>query len=146
MSQNEIVSSRIFNAPKSLLYKAWTEAQHLAAWWGPRDFRNTFITFEPVPGGLWDFIMHGPDGTDYHNQSRFTEIIPNEKIVFDHLTGHTFKAIAYFDEENGQTRFTFKMIFDSTEECEKVRSIITTSNEENFDRLEAELNSMMPES
>lgn len=68
-ADREITISRVFNAPRELVFRAWTEPQHLAQWWGPKNFTNTFHQFDPRPGGDWRFIMHGPNGTDYPNYS-----------------------------------------------------------------------------
>jgi len=64
---NEIVSSREFEAPRELLFQAWTNPDLLARWWGPKGFTNTFHEFDMKPGGTWRFVMHGPDGVDYPN-------------------------------------------------------------------------------
>ena len=66
----EIISSRIFHAPVDQVFKAWSDPVTIAKWWGTHGFTNTFHQFNFAPGGVWDFIMHGPDGTDYKNNSR----------------------------------------------------------------------------
>ena len=63
-SDREIAITRLFNAPRELLWKVWTEPKHIAQWWGPKGFTNTIHKMEVKPGGRWDFIMHGPDGVD----------------------------------------------------------------------------------
>jgi uncharacterized protein YndB with AHSA1/START domain len=80
--------------------------------------------------------MHGPDGNNYPNKSVFDEIVPNEKIVFTHLSGHVFKVTAIFEKRQENTFLTFQMVFDSEDECKKVKSFILKANEENLDRLE----------
>ena len=69
LSDREIVTTRVFDAPRELVFKAWTDPDHLAKWWGPKGFTNTFQEFDMRPGGVWRFIMHGPDGVDYKNKS-----------------------------------------------------------------------------
>ncbi len=140
MADREIVTTRLFHHPCERVFRAWTEPDHLARWWGPKGFTNTFEEFNPKPGGAWKFVMHGPDGTDYHNKSVFVEIIKPEKIVFDHLMPmHRFRVTTTFTEEAGRTRVTFRMRFETAEECERIKAYVVTANEENFDRLEAEL-------
>ena len=69
LSDREIVTTRVFNAARELVFKAWTDPDHLVHWWGPKGFTNTFQEFDLRPGGIWRFVMHGPDGVDYKNKS-----------------------------------------------------------------------------
>src|SRR5262245_39921619 len=86
-SDREIVSARTFALPRDVGFAAWTGPARLARCWGPKGFTNTFEKFDLWPGGVWRFVMHGPDGTDYRNESVFVEIVPPERIVFDHVSG-----------------------------------------------------------
>ncbi len=138
----EIVSTRVVNAPRERVFRAWTEAEHLRQWWGPKGFTNTFQEFDPRPGGAWRFVMHGPDGTDYPNESRFVEVVEPERIVFDHACAPLFRVTATFEDELGKTKVVFKMVFENAAVCAKLRNICVPSNEENFDRLETELAKM----
>jgi len=138
-SDREIVSTRALAWPRERVFRAWTESEHLARWWGPRGFTNTFQEFDPKPGGRWQFVMHGPNGADYPNQSVFVEIVKPERIVFDHLSAPAFRVTATFAEEAAKTRLTFRMLFETAAECDKVKGFAVGANEENFDRLEAEL-------
>jgi uncharacterized protein YndB with AHSA1/START domain len=135
----EIVTTRVVHAPRELVWKAWTDPDHLASWWGPRGFRNTFRTFELRAGGHWRFVMHGPDGSDYENESIFREVAPPERLVFDHVSEHPFRVTATFESVGDETRVTFRMLHETVEACGKVRSFVVEANEQNFDRLEAEL-------
>src|SRR5215210_6810903 len=93
----EIISRRIIDAPRELVFRAFSEPAHLAQWWGPKGFRNTFHEFDLRPGGYWRFIMHGPDGTDYRNECVFIEIVKPERIVFRHLKPvHEFQMTLTF--------------------------------------------------
>jgi uncharacterized protein YndB with AHSA1/START domain len=137
-----IVTSRIINVPVTNVYEAWTNPEILARWWGPNGFTNTFEKYELVPGGEWVFVMHGPDGTDYPNKSIFVEILENQKLVFDHVSGHRFRVMATFVEAgNNKTLLTFRMLFEDIAEYEKIKSFVIEANEQNFDKLEAILNS-----
>ena len=138
-SDREIVTTRVLAWPRERVFRAWTEPEHLARWWGPKGFTNTFQEFDPRPGGRWQFVMHGPNGADYPNQSVFVEIVKTERIVFDHLSGPAFQVTATFAEEAGKTRLTFRMLFETAAECDKVKGFAVGANEENLDRLEAEL-------
>jgi uncharacterized protein YndB with AHSA1/START domain len=138
-SDREIVTTRLLAWPRDLVFRAWTEPEHLARWWGPKGFTNTFQEFDLRPGGRWQFVMHGPNGADHPNQSVFVEIVKPERIVFDHVSAPAFQVTATFAEEAGKTRLTFRMLFATAAECEKVKGLVVRANEENFDRLEAEL-------
>jgi uncharacterized protein YndB with AHSA1/START domain len=141
-SDREIVTTRIIDAPRELVFKAWTDPEHLAQWWGPKGFTNTFQEFDMRPGGVWRFVMHGPDGVDYKNKSVFAEIVRPERIVFQHVSGPQFQVTVTFDEQAGKTRLTFHMLFDTAAECAKVKGFAVEANEQNFDRLEAQLATM----
>ena len=138
-AEREIVSTRVFDWPREHVFKAWTDPDHLARWWGPKGFSNTFQEFDLRPGGVWRFVMHGPNGVDYQNKSVFVEIATPERIVFDHVSGPVFQVTATFTELSGKTRLTFRMVFETPAECDRVRGFAVEANEENFDRLEAEL-------
>jgi len=83
--------------------------------------------------------MDGPDGTDYKNESVFREIEQPARIVFDHVSSPRFRVVATFDAECGKTRVTFRMIFESVEALERVKSFVPECNEQNFDRLAVQL-------
>jgi len=143
VADREIVSMRTINAPREQVWKAWTEPEHLAKWWGPKGFTNTIHEFDMRPGGTWRFVMHGPDGVDYHNESIFVEIVKSERIVFQHLKPmHKFQVTTTFEDLGDKTHLTFHMRFESAAECGKVRIYAIDANEQNFDRLEAELAKM----
>ena len=92
ISPKEIISTRIINAPREKVYRAFANPQHLKNWWGPAGFTNTFYEFDFRAGGKWKFTMHAPDGANYENESEFVEIVENEKIVFNSIR-FTFEAL-----------------------------------------------------
>ena len=83
-ADREIVISRDIDAPRELVFEAFTEVRHLSQWWGPEGFTTTTRSFEFRVGGEWDFVMHGPDGTDYKEWITWTEIAPPERIALLH--------------------------------------------------------------
>lgn len=135
----ELISSRTFPLPRSAVFAAWTDPARLARWWGPAGFRNTFAVCEPRSGGAWRFTMHGPDGKDYANESVFTEVVAPERIVIDHVCPPRFTLTATFAEAAGRTTLTWRMRFESAAVCAALRPICVPANEQNFDRLEADL-------
>jgi uncharacterized protein YndB with AHSA1/START domain len=78
----ELVITRVFDAPRDLVYKAWTEPEHLAQWWGPHGFTNPVCEVDVRPGGAIYIVMRGPDGTDYPMSGTFQEVVPPERLVF----------------------------------------------------------------
>ena len=117
----EISATRVFDAPRELVWKMWSESRHIAQWWGPNGFTNTIHKMDFRPGGEWRFVMHGPDGTDYRNKFVFGEIVKPELITLSHTSGPIFDAIITFsDEGRGKTRVMWRMIFETSALREKV--------------------------
>jgi uncharacterized protein YndB with AHSA1/START domain len=115
-SDRELLITRILDAPVELVWEVWTSPEHLALWWGPNGFTNTIQEMDLQPGGEWNLVMHGPDGTDYKNKSIFKEIIPFKKIVYEHITGPKFVATITFESQGEQTNLSWHMLFDTVEE------------------------------
>ena len=90
-----IIGIREFDAPRELVFSVWTDAKHLAQWWGPNGFTTTTSRFEFRPGGVWRFVMHGPDGRDYQNRVTFDEIVPPERIVYRHGGGEDVEPVQF---------------------------------------------------
>lgn len=137
---SEIVTTRIINHPIATVYEAWANPDHLKKWWGPAGFTNTFNEFDFRPGGKWRFIMHGPEKGNYANECEFIKIEKPNLIAWKRHSKPLFQVVATFEEVNdNKTSITFKMLFDSPEECNKLKPYVVDKNEENFDKLEAEL-------
>ncbi|WP_026905557.1 SRPBCC family protein [Pedobacter glucosidilyticus] len=133
----EIVSTRIFNTTQQNLFQAWANPQYLKKWWGPKGFTNTFNEFDFRVGGKWSFIMHGPDKGNYANECEFIKIIEPSLIAWKRHSKPLFQVVASFEEiSHKQTKLVFKMVFDTAEECEKLKPFVVDKNEENFDKLE----------
>jgi len=142
-ADREIVSTRVFDAPRERVFRAFSDPRVLARWWGPDGFTSTFQEFDFRPGGAWRFVMHGPGGADYRNASDFIEVVSPERIVLEHLRPmHRFRMTMTFADEAGKTRLTWRMEFESVAELERVRAFIPVANEQNFDRLQAQLAAM----
>lgn len=109
----EIVATRVFDAPCDVVFSMWSDAEHLAHWWGPHGFTITTHEFDFRPGGAWRFIMHGPDGTDYKNHIVYDEIEQPSRIAYSHVSGPLFDAVATFEEQGEQTAVTVRMTFES---------------------------------
>jgi uncharacterized protein YndB with AHSA1/START domain len=136
----EYVCNRLIDAPREKVFAAFSDPEQLVKWWGPNGFTNTIKKFDFRVGGDWFLTMHGPDGTDYRNESVFVKIIEPERIVYDHLrTMHRFLMEMTYFEFDGKTRLTWRQRFESPEEWEKVKAFVPAANEQNFDRLEQHL-------
>ena len=139
-SSLEVVTTRVLNFPIQSVYKAWTSPEQLQKWWGPKGFTNTFHEFDLRVGGKWKFIMHGPDNKDYPNESEFVKIVEPELLVFNHLSNPVFQVRTEFTEVTSvSTRVTFRMIFPTQELFDALKNYVPEKNEENFDRMETEL-------
>lgn len=118
-SDREVGTSRYVDAPPDLVFRAFTEVRHLARWWGPEGFSTTTRSFEFREGGVWDFVMHGPDGTDYQEWIRWQEIVPGQRITLLHGEfaddPDAFESTLEFATEGGGTRIDFTTVFPTRE-------------------------------
>jgi uncharacterized protein YndB with AHSA1/START domain len=143
MKNREILSSRIINSPVETVYQAFENPNHLKNWWGPEGFTNTIHEFDLRVGGNWILTMHGPEKGNYENSSVFKTVLPNKLISWERKSQPLFDMeIAFEKLEEKKTQISFKMIFASAEECEKMRKFVEPKNEENFNRLEREIKTM----
>jgi uncharacterized protein YndB with AHSA1/START domain len=117
----EIFLERVFDAPRKMVWEAWTDPKQLVLWWGPIGFTTTMEEMDVRTGGGWRMVMHGPDGTDYPNKSVFTDVVPYERLCYKLSGGKRggpaaqFEMTATFEEEAGGTRVTLRMVFASAE-------------------------------
>jgi len=112
-ANRELKLARTLNAPVELVWEVWTNPQHLEQWWGPDGFSNTISKMEVKPGGEWDLMMHGPDGTDYKNKSVFREVVPFKKLVYEHVSAPKFLATIEFENQGDKTLLKWHMLFES---------------------------------
>ena len=132
-------TSREITATQKQIFAAFKNAEQLAKWWGPAGFTNTFSQFEFWEGGKWIFTMHGPDGKNYPNESVFEEIIPDEKIVIRHIVQPVFRLTVQISATENGSLVYWKQEFDNEEVAKNVAHIVIPSNEQNLDRLTAEV-------
>ncbi len=122
-ADRSITLTRLVDAPRERVWEAWTEQEHIEKWWGPNGFTVTTKEIDVREGGIWRFVMHGPDGRDYPNHIVFTKLVKPERIEHDHGgdDGRVhFQAVITFEEQSGKTLITMTSIFPSKEELEKV--------------------------
>lgn len=143
MNNNEIHSTRVLNAPVELLYQAFANPLYLKNWWGPHGFTNTIHTFDLKPGGHWNLTMHGPEKGHYENASIFDTVIPNQLVSWKRKTQPLFDMTIVFEKiDDNTSKINFKMLFETVEAAEKIKKFVVPNNEENFDRLEIEIQNM----
>src|SRR3979411_1969791 len=118
-ADREIVISRVISAPRELVFEAFTEVRHLSRWWGPEGFTTTTRAFEFRVGGEWDFVMHGPDGTDYQEWISWTEIAPPERIALLHGESRSdpddFESVLPAAADRAATRIEMRTVFPTRE-------------------------------
>jgi len=115
----EIVISRVIDAPRELVFEVFTEVRHLSRWWGPEGFSTTTQSLEFRVGGEWNFVMHGPDGTDYSEWISWTEIVVPERIALLHGESpgdpNAFEAVLTFEPQGAATRIEMRTVFPTKE-------------------------------
>src|SRR5918999_2285572 len=118
-ADREIVISRVIDAPRDLVFEAFTEVRHLSRWWGPEGFTTTTQSFEFRVGGEWDFVMHGPDGTDYTEWISWGEITPPGRIALLHGGSpgdpNAFESVLTFAPDGAATRIEMRTVFPTKE-------------------------------
>lgn len=117
------------------VYCAFASPDLLASWWGPEGFTSTFEIFEFTPGGRWKFVMHGPDGNDYLNESTFEDLVPHSKIVIHHDCPPNFRLAIELTAEGHGTRVTWNQVFEDVQTAQAVKARAGSANEQNLDRL-----------
>jgi uncharacterized protein YndB with AHSA1/START domain len=114
-ADREIVVSKVIDAPRELVFEAFTDVKHLSQWWGPDGFTTTTRAFEFRAGGEWVFVMHGPDGTDYQEWISWTEIVPPQRIALLHgeRAGdpNAFTSVITFAPDGAATRIEMRTLF-----------------------------------
>ncbi|HEY5825180.1 MAG TPA: SRPBCC family protein [Cyclobacteriaceae bacterium] len=119
-ADRELVITRIFNAPRKLVFEVFTDPKHVIHWWGPNGFTNTIHHMNVKPGGEWKLTMHGPDGTNYPNLITYKEVVNQERLVWWHGSGEEvddsqFESTIIFEDEGKKTKLTMRMVFQTKE-------------------------------
>lgn len=132
-------TQRTIAAPCEQVYSAFRNPEQLARWWGPDGFSNTFREFDLREGGYWRFTMHGPDGKSYPNENLFREVVPNERVVIEHQSDHHFFLTITFSKVGNATVVGWCQLFDTVEHYRDIAEFVAQANEQNLNRLEAEV-------
>jgi len=114
-AERELTITRVFNAPREVVFKAWTDPKQLAEWWGPKGFTNPVCEVDPKPGGALKIVMRAPDGAEYPMKGVFREIVPPSRLVFTNIAvdkdgNHIIEGLTTvtFAEEGGKTKLTLQ--------------------------------------
>lgn len=140
-SQSNVISiTRLYDAPLAAVWEAWAISEEVAQWWGPRGFTLTTHSRDLRTGGHWHYTMHGPDGTDYENTTQYLEVVPMQRMVYDHGGHHDrpplFRVTALFTEHDGRTQLDMSMAFATPEVAAEMRGFIRQAGgEATWDRL-----------
>ena len=132
-------TDRVLPHAPTVVFAAFARRDLLARWWGPNGFTNTFDTFEFRPGGRWTFVMHGPDGSHYRNESVFLAVQAPSSVVVQHVSAPRFVLTVTLAPHDQGTSLTWVQVFEDASVAARVRHIVEPANEENLDRLTAVL-------
>jgi len=137
---NEIKLIRVYDAPVKMVWDAWTDPKQAAHWWGPRGFTITTHSKDFKVGGSWKYTMHGPDGTDYPNYTKFLEVEKYSRMVYDHGGNDDrpplFRVTVNFSETHGKTKMEMTMALATPEAAESTRKFIKkVGGDSTWDRL-----------
>jgi uncharacterized protein YndB with AHSA1/START domain len=135
---SSLTITRMLKAPLQLVWDIWTMPEHVKHWWGPEGFTNSIHKMDVREGGEWEFVMHGPDGTDYRNKHIFKQVIPCEKLVLEHVTAPLFTMTITFEAVGKETRVTIVSDFLTEVQLETVIKVFKADQglRQNMDRLE----------
>jgi len=141
LSDREVVITRIFDAPRELVFKASTDPNLIPQWWGPKRFATTVEKMEVKPGGVWRFIQLDQDGNKYAFNGAYREIVPPEREVhtfeFEGMPGHVILETSTLEEFEGKTKLTVTDLFQSVEDRDGMfNSGMKEGSTESMDRLE----------
>lgn len=136
-SNAALCTERVLSASPPKIFATFEQPDRLAQWWGPNGFTNTFEQFEFKPGGRWVFVMHGPNGANYPNESVFRVIQPDTQIVIEHVSPPRFTLTVTLTARGDRTHLAWVQEFESPEVAARLRPLCEPANEQNLDRLES---------
>lgn len=145
--KQEIVITRVFDAPRELVFKASTDPKLISQWWGPRGFTTTVDKMDVRPGGIWRYVHRAPDGNEYAFHGVYHEIVPPERLVytfeFEGMPGHVLLETVTFEELDGKTKMTDQSVFQTVEDRDgMLNSGMEEGAAESMDRLDEQLQTM----
>lgn len=139
IEQRSDIRSFFIAAAPTQVFAAMSDPTRVARWWGPDGFTNTIHTFDFQPGGQWLLTMHGPDGTDYPNESRFTRLVSGALFEIEHFSGHHFILTINLQASGQGTLVHWQQTFDTVEHYARIAQFVAGANEQNLQRLATEV-------
>lgn len=139
VEQRSDVRSTFIAATPEQVYAAMSDPDRIARWWGPDGFTSTIHVFDFQPGGRWGLTMHGPDGQDYPNESRFTRLSPGVLWEMEHVQGHHFLLTLQLQPSEGGTTVRWCQTFDTVTHYQGLASFVALANAQNLQRLAKEV-------
>lgn len=113
--EHELVLTRVFNAPRSVVFRAWTDPEQLVQWWAPEGFSVAFLEMDVRPGGAWRKCMRSPDGKDYWRRGIYLEVVEPERLVLTYISDDPFSdpdhktiVTVTFADQGAKTLMTFR--------------------------------------
>lgn len=139
-ADREMVITRLIDAPRELVFQVWTDPVHLLHWWGPKGFTNTFYEHNANTGGVWRFMMHAPDGTNFPNRIQYEEVVAPERLSYIHGTDEEpeqFKGQVLFEAQGSKTMLTLRITFPTVQAVEDAKRYgALEGGNQTIDRLE----------
>ncbi len=138
--RQDIIVTRVFDAPREVVFKAFSDPDLIPNWWGPRRYTTEIDRMEVKPGGLWRFINRDPDGNVYAFKGVYHDVVAPERVIltfeFEGMPGQVSLETATFEEVEGKTRFVGVSVFQSVEDRDAmVQSGMEEGARETYDRL-----------
>src|SRR5262245_45023949 len=121
-------TQRVLPHPPQQVFEAFARPELLARWWGPNGFTNTFEIFEFKPGGRWKFVMHGPNGSNHPNESRFLELKPSSRVVIQHESEPHFVLSVDLTAHEDGTTVRWNQEFEDSAVAARVKHIVEPAN------------------
>lgn len=140
VQDREVTMIRVFDAPRELVFQAYTDPDLIPRWWGPRDMKTTVEKMDVRPGGEYRFVHHASDGSEYAFRGEYREVSPPERLVntfeFEGMPGRIIIDAATFEEHEGKTTLTVRSTFDSIEDRDAMLATgMEEGGKETWDRL-----------
>jgi len=149
-TDREIIITRLIDAPRNLVFSAWTDPHRVDRWWGPRGFTTKTIEMDVRPGGVWRYVMRHAEHGEFQNRIQYTEIVAPERLSYMHgsdVEPDQFRGTIIFADEGGKTRLTMRAVFPSPAKLAEAKTFgAVEGGNSNLDRFEEFLAQATPAS
>jgi len=137
--KHEILMTRDFDAPRALVFKAYTDPKLVSQWWGPKGATTTVDQMDVKPGGIWRYVQRDPDGSEYGFYGVYHQITAPERLVctfeFEGTPGHVLLETIIFEDHDGKTKLIDSLVFQSVADRDgMLQSGMEEGSEEGWDR------------